>query len=86
MKNWKLAEDSQTVCFCRQVSKETIVEAIRNGCSTLAHIQDETQACTGNECSKLNPSGECCSGDIQELLEIYSEEEPEQRKSCCCCC
>jgi NAD(P)H-nitrite reductase large subunit len=86
MENWKRAADSQMVCYCRQVRKGTIIEAIKKGCSTLAHIQDETQACTGSECVQLNPSGNCCSDDILELLKIYCEETADPEESGCCCC
>jgi NAD(P)H-nitrite reductase large subunit len=86
MKNWNLVADSQIVCYCRQINKGTIVEAIKNGCSTLAQIQDETQACTGNQCAELNPSGNCCSGDLLELLELHRDRTTDQEQCGCCCC
>ena len=82
MRNWKDAKNSEMVCYCKEVDKATIVEAINNGAETLKDIQSKTTACTGNECKVKNPSGKCCSGDINELLKIYGN----INNSCSCCC
>ena len=63
--------ETQTVCYCKGVSKATIVQAIRNGAHTLEAVQQVTGAGTGSECKTKNPSGRCCSGDIRELIALY---------------
>jgi NAD(P)H-nitrite reductase large subunit len=59
------------ICYCKGISKSIIEEAINRGAKTLEEIQDQTRACTGNQCAEKNPSGKCCSGDIYKLLNSY---------------
>ena len=73
--NWKEEADETLVCFCSQVNKGTVVEAIRNGASDVKSIQEETKAGIGGRCMELNPRGRCCHPDIKELLEIYGEKK-----------
>jgi bacterioferritin-associated ferredoxin len=56
------------ICFCKTITEKTIQDAISNGAKTLTDIQKMTGACTGNQCKDLNPSGKCCSDDINKLL------------------
>lgn len=70
---------NKKICYCKNVTKAEIEQAIVNGAKSLKEIQTITGACTGNQCKELNPSGKCCSGDINDLLNKPFE------KSCCCC-
>ena len=60
------------ICYCIEIDKKTIVDAIKNGNISLEMIKNTTKACTGNQCKEKNPSGQCCSKDIKELIKIYS--------------
>lgn len=70
---------SEIVCYCKNITKGEIENAISNGAKTLKDIQRMTSACTGNLCEELNPKGVCCSIDILAML-------PKPTKSCSCCC
>ncbi|MDO9512944.1 MAG: (2Fe-2S)-binding protein [Bacteroidales bacterium] len=70
----------KTICYCRNVSENTVLKAISDGAKTLKDIQEMTTACTGNQCEELNPSGSCCSGDIKKLLD-----KPDTAHTCSCC-
>lgn len=83
---WRDNPDSVTVCYCKNVKKGEIVNAIKNGNNTLVKIQQSTSACTGKECKKMNPSGKCCADDIHELIFIYSANTDEPHVSSCDCC
>jgi len=85
MKNWKYADFNKIVCFCSNINKKTIVDAIENGNNTLEKLKEVTGACTGNKCSELNPTGKCCSKDIMDLVRIYSPEQDTHQHSCGCC-
>jgi len=61
--------DNDYICWCKKVTKKTILDAIRDGAKTLADIKKTTQACTGNDCKNTNPLKRCCSKEIKELLE-----------------
>lgn len=77
---------SKTVCYCKDVSDDEIIKAIRNGAVTLGEIRRVTGACTGNRCKELNPKGICCSEDIRKLVDKYGGGEI--KKECCgkgCC-
>ena len=58
----------EIICHCKQVTKKGIKKAIFDGAKTLKDIQEKTGSCTGNQCKELNPSGKCCSSDINALL------------------
>jgi len=74
--------NKKIICYCLRVTEQEIVQAIRNGARTLKDIQKATNACTGNPCKQLNPSGKCCS---RELLEIIKRETGTEPKNNCCC-
>lgn len=68
------------ICYCKSISKKEVLLAIEKGAKSLKEIQNQTRACTGNECATKNPSGKCCSEEILKLLPNSSV-----GKSCCCC-
>jgi len=70
IKDLKIANPNKIICYCNQVTQKEIESAIKLGSKTLADIQKNTGACTGNQCKDLNPSGKCCSGDINRILKI----------------
>ena len=71
----------KTICYCKNIAKSEIDFAIQNGAKTLVDIQKTTNACTGNQCRELNPSGSCCSSEINTMLEIA----PPLIENCSCC-
>ena len=78
----KVANPDKIICYCNQVTQKEIESAIRSGAKTLPDIQKSTGACTGNQCKELNPSGKCCSGDINRLLKNGGSELI--KPGCCC--
>lgn len=74
------------ICYCKNVTRRTIIEAIRAGARTLKDIQKTTGAATGTRCKELNPKGICCVGDVRKILK---EETGIEDKTPCCgpnCC
>ena len=63
-------EDNDLICYCCNIDKLTIVNAIKSGATTLKAIKQSTNACTGNECKELNPNKRCCSKEIKELIKL----------------
>ena len=59
---------NETICFCSQVTKQEILQSIKDGAKTLQDIRKMTNACTVGNCENLNPKRKCCSGDIIEIL------------------
>jgi len=71
----------EIICYCKQVTKSEIEKALQDGAKSLKDIQEITGACTGNQCKELNPSGKCCSSDINVLI---SKPEFKITSSCGC--
>lgn len=72
MVDWKDAHVTQTICYCKKVTKKEIIYAINEGARTLDDIRRMTTACTGDKCKLLNPSMKCCGGDIQAMIDYYA--------------
>lgn len=68
-------DESDLICYCIEIDKKTIVDAIENGATTLKDIKVATDACTGDECATLNPNKRCCSKEIKELLKLHTKDE-----------
>ncbi|WP_201354213.1 (2Fe-2S)-binding protein [Hydrogenimonas urashimensis] len=64
-------DDDDLICYCIEVDKKSIVEAIRNGATDLKAIKEKTGACSGHECAEKNPNGRCCSKEIRQLIDLY---------------
>jgi len=58
----------EIICYCSNVSKNKILEAIRNGAKSLQNIRDATGACTVGRCKELSPRKKCCSSEIIKLI------------------
>ena len=56
------------ICYCSNISKDEIVQAIVNGAKTLDDIRKTTKACTVGRCKYLSPYKKCCSSVIMKLL------------------
>jgi NAD(P)H-nitrite reductase large subunit len=61
--NNKKGPKERIVCFCYNVPESVIIEAIRNGCTSLMDIRRETYASTG--CAG-------CSEEVKKLLRKYA--------------
>lgn len=49
--------NNEIVCYCSNVTKGQIVDAIHEGAKTLDDIKRMTGACTIGRCAELNPKG-----------------------------
>lgn len=65
-------ERQDMVCYCSNVTKGQIVDALDEGAKTLADIRNMTGACTVGRCKELSPRGKCCSPIIIEIIEEYN--------------
>lgn len=50
-------DNQEIVCYCSNVTKGQIVDAIKDGAKTLNDIKEMTGACTIGRCKELNPAG-----------------------------
>lgn len=49
--------NEEIVCYCSNVTKGEIINALDNGAKTLADIKKMTGACTVGKCKELSPTG-----------------------------
>ena len=59
---------NEIICYCSNVNREKILEAIANGAKSLQDIRDMTGACTLGKCKELSPTKKCCSTNIIKIL------------------
>ena len=51
------APETETVCYCSDVTKAEILRAMDKGASSLADIKAATGACTQGHCLETSPRG-----------------------------
>lgn len=66
-------ENQDIVCYCSNVTKGEIIDALNKGAKTLDDIRKMTGACTKGECKELSPRGKCCSPVIMQVIEEYEK-------------
>jgi NAD(P)H-nitrite reductase large subunit len=64
----KKGPKDRVVCFCYNVHEQTIIEAIRQGCTSVQDIRRTTYASTG--CAG-------CSEEVKKLLRKFAVAKPE---------
>lgn len=64
-------DEEKIICYCSNVSKKEIVDAILSGAKSLDDIRRITKACTVGRCKELSPTKRCCSPEIMKILEEY---------------
>ena len=66
-----MMDNNKMICYCDQVTKGEIIEAMEKGAKTLADIKRMTGACCSCKCVELNPCGKCCAQDIALVMKEY---------------
>jgi NAD(P)H-nitrite reductase large subunit len=59
----------EIICYCSNISRATILEAIDNGARSLQDIRTMTTACTKGRCQEFHPEKRCCAPDILKILQ-----------------
>ena len=60
--------ENEIICYCSNVSKGKILEAIANVAKSLQDIRNMTGACTLGKCKELSPTKKCCSTNIIKII------------------
>jgi NAD(P)H-nitrite reductase large subunit len=79
---WEKASKDEIVCYCRNVTKQTIVRAIAAGADTVETVGQRTGAGTGKECETKHPEKHCCLPDVQALIDLYGPIFAKMRGGC----
>ena len=69
--NRNAADREEIICWCSNVSRGQIWDAMDRGARTLGDIQASTGACTLCQCAERNPRGTGGGGDIRRVMREY---------------
>ena len=62
------APDDEVVCWCANVTKGQICEAIASGIHTLDRLHAELGILRGDQCTEKSPRGRCCCQEVVAML------------------
>lgn len=58
---YKDQSNSAPICYCSDLTRGEIKDAVKNGCRTIDEVRGYTgKNITGN-CDRMNPTGKCCN-------------------------
>ena len=57
---YKDSSDNVPICYCSDISRGEIKEAVKNGCRTMREVHKFTKKNKTGSCEKKNPLGKCC--------------------------
>ena len=67
---YKDESDNVPICYCSDLTRGEIRNAVQYGCKTIREVQDFTKKNVTGYCEKRNPLGKCCK---QVFLRIIKE-------------
>jgi bacterioferritin-associated ferredoxin len=57
------------LCYCKQVTEEDVIEAIKKGARTFEEVRAATGIGGGGQCRITNPAGRCCSRNYKPFID-----------------
>ena len=77
-KKFKSEGDDTVICYCSDLTRGEIKNAVKNDCRSIAEVRKYTNKNITGQCAQKNPSGKCCGNVF--LNEI---KKAELVKPCC---
>jgi bacterioferritin-associated ferredoxin len=68
---YKDKSDDVPICYCSDLTRGEIKNAVRKGCQSISEVQKFTKKNITGKCEKRNPLGKCCK---QVFLRTIKEE------------
>lgn len=65
---FKETEEPLPICYCSNLTRHEIVEAVKAGNTTIEAVRKATGAMTTGKCLTENPTGRCCHKVFQEII------------------
>jgi bacterioferritin-associated ferredoxin len=75
--------DNVPICYCSDLTRGEIKNAVRQGMRTIDDVQRFTQKNITGLCEERNPLGKCCRN---VFLKTISDNNVFEQDSKCCCC
>ena len=57
------------ICYCSELTRSEIINAVQNGCKTIDEVQEYTGKNTTGKCREKNPLGKCCKNVFLKTIE-----------------
>lgn len=68
--------DGVVICYCSNITRGEIKNAVMNGCKTIADVHRFTGKNIKGQCVEKNPEGHCCGAaflkEIEKEIAMYS--------------
>lgn len=71
---YKDKSDNVPVCYCSNLTRGEIKNAVENGCRTISEVQKFTKKKNTGNCEKINPLGKCCKQVFLFTIKDKTEE------------
>lgn len=72
------------ICYCKGVRRSAILTALKGRARTFKEVQAETGVSTGDECEIKNPTGNCCSPFVMEVIKVWKDNDAASGSGVCC--
>jgi bacterioferritin-associated ferredoxin len=67
---FKKNADPKYICYCNKVTEQQIYEAVINGkAKDMKDIIKLTGAMKNSKCEIMNPLGQCCGSEVQQIID-----------------
>ena len=66
---YKDNSDSSPICYCSELTRGEIKNAVKKGCKTISEVQKFTKKNMTGHCDERNPMGKCCKNVFQKTVE-----------------
>lgn len=60
--------DEAIICYCSDLSRGEIKNAVKNGCRTIFDVRKYTDKMITGQCAEKNPSGMCCGKEFMREI------------------
>jgi bacterioferritin-associated ferredoxin len=65
---YKDKSDLSPVCYCSDLSRGEIINAVQNGCKSIREVRNFTKKKVTGHCQKRNPLGKCCKQVVLKTI------------------
>jgi len=83
---FKDSNDNVPICYCSDLTRGEIKNAVKQGMRTIDDVQKYTQKNITGFCEERNPLGKCCRNVFLKTISDQNDFEQYSNDSKCCCC
>ena len=73
---YKDSSDNVPICYCSDLTRSEIKNAVRKGKLTTGAVRKFTHKTSTGHCDKMNPLGKCCKQILMKTIKDYVDVKP----------